>query len=191
MADNTTMNTDGSSISHFPIFNFNLNTVASLITIFQSRKFDEPSTTVTLLLGVLEVDGPNYVTIKTGNHPGSEVGLLKLIVGDEQGAISKAVAWRETADVWGGMGNEPALKRGDIVLFERRFQAIPCFRYMFTLTLPFVLQMYLCLVLNVNKTSAMVTRNSRSLLLPILNPMPKYVTGHCPPPTRTGGCVPT
>lgn len=125
--DNTAIYSDGSSISCFPVFNFSLNTIASLFSIIQSRKVGTPSTKVTLLLGVLEVDGPSYVTIKTGIHAGSEVGLLKLIVGDEQGAMCKAVAWRETADVWGGIKNEPALKRGDIVLFERMLQVAPCF----------------------------------------------------------------
>jgi len=113
-----TMHSEGSSISHFPTFNFSINALVSLSFILQASRPGTSPSKVTLLLGVLEVDGPNYVTIKTGPHSGSEVGLLKIIVGDERGAVSKIVAWRETADVWGGNADEPALKRGDIVLFE-------------------------------------------------------------------------
>ncbi|KAF8590224.1 hypothetical protein K439DRAFT_1628115 [Ramaria rubella] len=116
--DETSMFSEGSSIGRFPTFSFDINILSSLSYIIQTRKPGNSSAKITLLLGVLEVDGPSYVTVKTGAQAGSEIGLLKLIVGDENSAVCKLVAWRETAEVWGGAESEPGLKRGDIVLFE-------------------------------------------------------------------------
>ncbi|KAF8461445.1 hypothetical protein JB92DRAFT_2839104 [Gautieria morchelliformis] len=118
--DETTILSEGSSISHFPTFNFSLNTLSSLSSIVHARKpgSGSVSSKVTLLLGVLEVEGPSYVNVKTGHYAGSEVALLKLIVGDEQATMCKLIAWRDTAELWGGMDDDGGLKRGDIVLFE-------------------------------------------------------------------------
>jgi Shieldin complex subunit 2, first OB fold domain len=125
--DHTTMLSEGSSISHFPTFNFSLNSLSSLSSIVhaQNSGSDSVSSKVTLLLGVLEVEGPSYVNVKTGHYAGSEVALLKLIVGDEQAAMCKLIAWRETAELWGGMENEGGLRRGDIVLFESIILSYP------------------------------------------------------------------
>lgn len=114
--DETTMISEGSSISCFPTFNFSLNAVSALSSILQIQK--PMSLKVTLLLGVLEIDGLSYVKVKTGPYAGSEVALLKLVVGDENGAICRMISWRETAELWGGLEIDSGLKRGDIILFE-------------------------------------------------------------------------
>lgn len=116
--DDMTMLSEGSSISRFPAFNFSLNNVSSLPSIMHSHKPNSASSKVTVLLGVLETEGPNYIKVKTGHYAGSEVALLKLIVGDDTGLMCKMVAWRDTAELWGGVDTDPGLKRGDITLFE-------------------------------------------------------------------------
>lgn len=89
------------------------NTKASTIT----RKVD-------LLLAVLEVDGPDKIKMKKGAQAGTEVSILKLILGDEDGSICRLTAWRETAEEWGGeqsfvrsgkLGEGEMVKRGDVV----------------------------------------------------------------------------
>jgi len=76
------------------------------------------STKISALVAVLEVDGPDTVKIKSGKDTGKEVAVLRLILGDEGGSISKLIAWREVAERWGGQQNTVAVKRGDIVLIE-------------------------------------------------------------------------
>ena len=119
--DEMTMLSEGSTISRFPTFNFSMNNIASLSSIIRAHQPSSASSKVTLLLGVLEVEGPSYVKVKTGHYAGSEVTLLKLIIGDETRVLCKMVAWRETAELWGGVDTGPGLKRGDITLFESMF----------------------------------------------------------------------
>jgi Shieldin complex subunit 2, first OB fold domain len=116
--DETTILSEGSSISRFPTFNFSLNTVSSLSSILHVQKPMSISSKATLLLGVLEVDGPSYVKVKTGQYAGSEVALVKFVVGYESGALCKMIAWRETAELWGGLEEDSGMKRGDIILVE-------------------------------------------------------------------------
>ena len=71
-----------------------------------------------MLLAVLEADGPNAIRIKKGPEAGKEVSLLSLVLGDEEGMVCKLTAWREIADAWGGGGEEPGVKRGDILYIE-------------------------------------------------------------------------
>lgn len=72
-----------------------------------------------MLLAVLEVEGPDTIRIKNGKDAGKEVGILKMILGDEGGMICKLTAWREVAERWGGgLPNTTSVKRGDIVLIE-------------------------------------------------------------------------
>ncbi|KAK2462868.1 hypothetical protein APHAL10511_005066 [Amanita phalloides] len=101
------------SIAHFPSFHFNPNCLSSLslLTRIPAK--------VTLLLAVMEVDGPDMVKIKKGRDAGKEVGVLRLIVGDEEGRVGKLTAWREVAVAWGGhVEGSTAVKRGDVVLIE-------------------------------------------------------------------------
>ncbi|KAF8515045.1 hypothetical protein BU17DRAFT_51986 [Hysterangium stoloniferum] len=118
--DGATMLSDASSIGRFPTFSFNLNMLMALSTLSRGDRASSGASSlkVNLLLGVLEVDGPSYVKSKSGARGDSEVALLKLVVGDESGAVCKMTAWSDTAELWGGIQKEPALKRGDIVLFE-------------------------------------------------------------------------
>ena len=74
-----------------------------------------------MLLAVLEVDGPNAIRIKKGPEAGKEVSLLSLVLGDEEGMVCKLTAWREIADAWGGGGEEPGVKRGDILYIESTY----------------------------------------------------------------------
>ncbi|PBK92948.1 hypothetical protein ARMGADRAFT_1102434, partial [Armillaria gallica] len=99
---------DTSSIARFPTFHFNLHTLGTLNGLRGgSRKMN-------FLLVVLEVDGPD--TIRTKKGP--EISILKMILGDDEGNMCKLTAWREVADVWGGMTGSVRVKRGDIVFLE-------------------------------------------------------------------------
>ncbi|KAG6809895.1 hypothetical protein H0H92_014214 [Tricholoma furcatifolium] len=107
---------DTSSIANFPAFNFSLNALTSLTSLIQSSP--QGSRKVNVLLAVLEADGPDTIRIKKGPDAGKEVSVLSLILGDEDGAVCKLTAWREVADEWGGAGNSPSAKRGDILFIE-------------------------------------------------------------------------
>ena len=42
-----------------------------------------------------------------------------MIVGDEEGKVAKLIAWREVAEMWGGiLEGSIAVKRGDVILLE-------------------------------------------------------------------------
>ncbi|KAJ7204631.1 hypothetical protein B0H12DRAFT_1243591 [Mycena haematopus] len=105
---------DESSIARFPAFHFSLNTLASLTSLAKSRV--KGTQTVTLLLAVLEVDGPDSFHFKQGKDAGKESFVLKMILGDEDGKVCKLTAWREVAQDWGGCGDQVGVKRGDILL---------------------------------------------------------------------------
>ncbi|KDQ07057.1 hypothetical protein BOTBODRAFT_181032 [Botryobasidium botryosum FD-172 SS1] len=108
----------GDSIGHFPSFHFSLHALSSLSLImrYQGSRCTEK---VNLLVAALEVGGLDFVKIKNGPDAGLEVGVLKLVVGDDLGGIGRITVWRETAEAWGGQtdGTE-AVKRGDIVLLK-------------------------------------------------------------------------
>lgn len=72
------------------------------------------------LAAVLEAEGPDTIRVKRGVDAGKEVSLLKLIIGDDDGAVCKLTAWREVAESWGGADPDvpTSIKRGDVVLFE-------------------------------------------------------------------------
>ena len=103
-----------SSIARFPDFQFSLGTLSALVSARGKS---------CLLLAVLEVDGPDEVTVRHGPETGRVVSVLRLIVGDEASTIRKLTAWREVAEVWGGTAQETAgggerVRRGDVVYFE-------------------------------------------------------------------------
>ncbi|KAJ7174390.1 hypothetical protein C8R46DRAFT_892412 [Mycena filopes] len=105
---------DASSIARFPAFHFSLNTLSSLTALAKSRV--KGSQKVTLLLAVLEVDGPDSFHFKKGKDAGKEGFVLKMILGDDDGNVCKLTAWREVAQDWGGCGDEIGARRGDILL---------------------------------------------------------------------------
>ncbi|KAF6761318.1 hypothetical protein DFP72DRAFT_1165765 [Ephemerocybe angulata] len=70
------------------------------------------------LLAVLEVEGPDVITIWKGREAGKQVGILKGILGDEEGRVCKFTGWREVAEEWGGVGEGEGWKRGDVVYLE-------------------------------------------------------------------------
>ncbi|KAL1758180.1 hypothetical protein FB107DRAFT_207653 [Schizophyllum commune] len=126
---------DSSSIAHFPAFRFGLHALNSLSELhipgkpnlaaldkpapnfFGGAKKDtakSPQRRVTLLLAILEVDGPDSVRVKTGADAGKEVSVLRMVLGDEMGKVCKLTAWREVADAWASAG----VRRGDVVLLE-------------------------------------------------------------------------
>lgn len=111
---------DSSSIAHLPTFHFNLRGLATLhaLATAASAARSKGSRKVTLLVAVIEVDGPDTVTIKKGIDAGKEVSLLKMVLADDEGGAAKLVAWRETAEIWSGDGRAPSLARGDVVLLE-------------------------------------------------------------------------
>ncbi|CCM03885.1 uncharacterized protein FIBRA_06036 [Fibroporia radiculosa] len=121
---------DASSIARFPSYHFSLHALASLsftISGLQAQAARSgPSTRklsqrCTILVAVLEVEGPDTIRIKKGVEAGKEVSLLRMILGSEDGAICKLTAWREVAESWGGADpDEPTtrIKRGDVVHLE-------------------------------------------------------------------------
>ena len=109
---------DASSIGRFPSFNFSPHSLTSLSTLSVLSKSGRGSRKVAILVAVLEVDGPDTITIKNGAEAGKQISMLKMILGDEEGNVSKLVAWRDIADVWGGNTAYPAVKRGDICYIE-------------------------------------------------------------------------
>ncbi|KAI0747713.1 hypothetical protein C8Q80DRAFT_691478 [Daedaleopsis nitida] len=118
---------DASSIGNFPGFHFSLHSLTSLATLTaqahaaRGRQAAKASRKVTLLVAILEMDGPDYIRIKRGPDAGKEVALVKMILGDESGGICKLSAWREVAEDWAGVNFDvptPRTKKGDIVLLE-------------------------------------------------------------------------
>lgn len=69
---------------------------------------------------MLEVDGPDEVTVRRGPDAGRTVSMLRLIVGDEASTVRKLTAWREVAEAWGGGATQDAVgvRCGDVVYFE-------------------------------------------------------------------------
>jgi hypothetical protein len=101
---------DTSSIARFPNFQFSLGTL-SVLASAQGK--------TCLLLAVLEVDGPDEVTVRRGPDAGRVVSVLRLIVGDEASTIRKLTAWREVAETWGGATQDAmGIRCGDVVYFE-------------------------------------------------------------------------
>ncbi|KAH9032044.1 hypothetical protein EDB85DRAFT_1865347 [Lactarius pseudohatsudake] len=100
---------DTSSIARFPEFQFSLSALSALAS---------ANGNVCLLLTVLEVDGPDDVTIRRGPDTGRVISVLRLILGDETSTICKLTAWREIAETWGGATQAVGMRRGDVVYFE-------------------------------------------------------------------------
>ena len=112
---------DTSSIGRFPHFSFSLHTlrlVKALVDMAKSSK-TKGTLKVNVLMAVLEVEGPDAVTIRKGQHAGNQASILKMILGDGDGNFLKLTAWRDVAEVWGiGTDAQPPIRRGDVVLFQ-------------------------------------------------------------------------
>ncbi|KAI9509583.1 hypothetical protein F5148DRAFT_1012086 [Russula earlei] len=108
---------DTSSIARFPDFQFSLSTLSML---------GSAEGKTCLLLAVLEVDGPDEVTVRRGPDTGHSISVLRLIVSDEASTIRKLTAWREIAETWGGAMQEAVgIRRGDVVYFESERTLFP------------------------------------------------------------------
>lgn len=111
---------DTSSIARFPNFQFSLGTL-SVLASAQGK--------TCLLLAVLEVDGPDEVTVRRGPETGRTVSVLRLIVGDEASTIRKLTAWREVAETWGGATQDAVgIRCGDVVYFESTLRSTYAYR---------------------------------------------------------------
>lgn len=112
---------DTSSIGRFPHFSFSLHTlrlVKALVEMAKSSRM-KGSLKVNVLMAVLEVEGPDAVTIRRGKDAGNQASILKMILGDGDGNILKLAAWRDVAEMWGiGTDTQPPIRRGDVVLFQ-------------------------------------------------------------------------
>ena len=107
---NSYVYSDTSSIARFPDFQFSLGTLSELASARGKA---------CLLLAVLEVEGPDEVTVRRGPDAGHVVSVLRLIVGDESSTIRKLTAWREVAEAWGGATQDAVgIRSGDVVYFE-------------------------------------------------------------------------
>ena len=126
---------DTSSIGRFPHFSFNPHTLRLVKALVEMAKSSRTKGTlkVNVLMAVLEVEGPDAVTIRKGQYAGDQVSILKMILGDGDGNVLKLTAWRDVAEMWGiGTDTQPPIRRGDIVLFQssswsvtRRYRASP------------------------------------------------------------------
>jgi len=112
---------DTSSIGRFPHFSFNLHTLRLVKALVEMAKSTRTKGTlkVNVLMAVLEVEGPDVVTIRKGKDAGNQVSVLKAILGEEDGNVLKLTAWRDVAETWGiGTDAQPPIRRGDVVLFQ-------------------------------------------------------------------------
>ena len=113
--DTTSYNySDASSIARFPGFQFSLHSITPLSALSSAQGCRK----ISVLLAALEVEGPDTITIKKGANAGTQVSILKMILGDEDGLVCKLTAWREIAETWGRERSSLAVKRGDVVLIE-------------------------------------------------------------------------
>lgn len=110
-----------SSVVVFPSLVINLHALSTLSDL--SAKKSATAQKFSILVAILEIDGPSSVTIRKGAGRGSEVSVLKLVVSDDSASIFKLTAWRDVADNWGGNPNTSASqytrpRRGDTVYIE-------------------------------------------------------------------------
>lgn len=126
LSDMTGSFSDSTSVAMFPHFNFKVNELSSLSKLISEAEVVGAGRArrvlkISLLVAVLEVEGPISVNVKRGPDAGTAVALLKLIVGDEKGVILRLTAWRDTAEKMSGIdeANHPGIKKGDIVFFKR------------------------------------------------------------------------
>jgi hypothetical protein len=108
---------DQSSLGRLPLFAFSLNNLTTITTIrsfARTRPGRAGSGRATLLLAVLEADGPDTVTLRQGAERGKEVSVMRCLCGDDDGELAKITAWREPAEEMGAAG----VRRGDVIHFD-------------------------------------------------------------------------
>ena len=101
---------DDISIARLPSFHIPVNRLSTIGSAFRIENSACVTRKVCLLVAVLDMEGPNVVTIRKGPEAGTQTAVLKLVVGDEEGKIAKITAWRERAEEWGEM-----VRKGDVV----------------------------------------------------------------------------
>jgi len=110
-----TRDSSDASIVRLPTFGIPINRLASLKHLMQPNSAREMSNSkkISVLAGIVDIDGPDYIRIKKGVDAGLEVALSKIVIGDEDGGICKVTVWRDLAEEWGQL-----LNRSDVVLFR-------------------------------------------------------------------------
>ncbi|KAH9921239.1 uncharacterized protein BXZ73DRAFT_91848 [Epithele typhae] len=105
-----------SSIIDFPAFHFSLHSLTSLDNLLARASYDiqhglrqKQSQKINLLAAVLD----------KGPEAGTEISVLKLVLGDDSDGICQLTAWRGVADEWAGYSTgSPSIKKGDVVFIE-------------------------------------------------------------------------
>jgi hypothetical protein len=110
-----TRDSSDASIVRLPTFGIPINHLASFKQLMQPNSVHEISNSkkISVLAGILDIAGPDYIRIRKGVDAGLEVALLKIVIGDEDGGICKVTVWRDLAEEWGQL-----LNRSDVVLFR-------------------------------------------------------------------------
>ncbi|KAH9974076.1 hypothetical protein BGW80DRAFT_1458636 [Lactifluus volemus] len=87
---------------------------------FTGSSYSEALLSITrcLLLSMLEVDGPDEVTMCHRPDARHVVSVLHLIMGDEVNTIRKLTAWCEIVEMWGGATQAEGVHHDDVVYFE-------------------------------------------------------------------------
>jgi hypothetical protein len=107
--DTTRISSD-TSIQRLPTFRIPMHQLSTLKSLVHGSAGNGKAS---LLVGLLDVDGPDKVRIRKGPDAGKEISLLKLVLGSPDSTVCKLTVWRELADAWGG-----SLRRGDVVLLQ-------------------------------------------------------------------------
>ncbi|KZO93911.1 hypothetical protein CALVIDRAFT_600387 [Calocera viscosa TUFC12733] len=107
-------NTSSRSIARLPTYHLNPHLLTPLTLLPSLASSPHAPPRITILAGVLEVRGPEQIRLKQGREAGREMGMLRLVVGDE-GRVCGVTAWRGCAS-WGE--GERAVRRGDVVLLS-------------------------------------------------------------------------
>jgi hypothetical protein len=108
-----------SSICVYPLFNFSIRNVSPLSSILQRAKGTAPEPLkASMVVAIIDLQGPDSVTIKKGMNEGTKVSRLELTIGDDDDSIASLTAWRETAEKWGNATEEAGVKKGDVIFLE-------------------------------------------------------------------------
>ncbi|EJT96855.1 hypothetical protein DACRYDRAFT_102602 [Dacryopinax primogenitus] len=104
------------SIHRLPSYRVNPHSLTPLHLLPSLSRARYAPPRVNILVGVLEVSGPETVTIRKGKEAGKEVAVLKLVVGGE-GSVLGVTAWRGCAKTW-AQAADAGVRRGDVVLLS-------------------------------------------------------------------------
>lgn len=74
---------------------------------------------VSIVAALLDLEGPEFILVKKGADAGRRVGLLKLVLGDEDGHIATLSVWRELAEEWANQ-----IRKGDILLLQSKLNTV-------------------------------------------------------------------